>query len=270
MPAKTKAKTKAEMILNEDEDELYETAPSDEFYARVKPYNPRAGLRIQRIFVRCLDRVLEGGDGMSRPIEWVIVNREQALQLQQYRQSDEDPDAKRVFDIVDAETRRVTDLAEEAARRSSIGVGAPAVQRRAKQRVTDARPDPEVQRAKVEKLQLTTTPTLIPGAESFLRDPAIRSAESVEEVLATIPAKQPSSRWGANRDPLVDREERSGSRMSGDLEDLAGPEEIDEAAAEAAEDKPRAAAAATRSHKHEPPPPPAKSSTARDKAHRGR
>lgn len=166
---------------------------SDEvLYARVKPYNPKRGHKVQRIFVRSMGRVIEGGTGEQKPIEWVRIRPDQAQLLRTYRQDDQDPDSKPVFDIVTLEQRQVIDRAEDAARIAGVGTKAPA-RKAPKGRVTDVRQgegvhDPgetalEIERRaqilegneqeSVEDFHTAANPSLIAGAEAFVADPAV-------------------------------------------------------------------------------------------------
>jgi len=158
-------------------------------YARVKPYNPKRGYKIQRIHVRCLGRVMEGGNGLSKAIEWVQVRPDQAAVMKTYRQDDQNPDAKEVFDIVDLYQRQAIDRAEEAARMASVGMGPAKLQKPSTPRIIDARKGEDVmpesetaselERRKIlaeasgHSSESSAEPTMIAGAEAFISDPAI-------------------------------------------------------------------------------------------------
>lgn len=187
---------------------------SDEYlYARVKPYNPKRGHLVQRIFVRALGRVIEGGDGRQRPIEWIQVRPDQASLLRTYRQDDQDPDAKQVFDIVTLEQRQAIDRAEEAARIAGVSA-APAPKRKAPQgRVTDVRQgegvldagktEQELGRRKLvlagneqydaaeEGAAPDAKPVLIDGADAFIQDPAVVGRMQALAGLDKAPAPAP-------------------------------------------------------------------------------
>ena len=86
------------------------------YWARVKPYNPKRQHTIQRI--HCLGRLWRGGDGVNKIPDWVKVTPELAQKLLVFKQSDRDPWAERVFDIVTPEKRARIDTIEEEARRA--------------------------------------------------------------------------------------------------------------------------------------------------------
>lgn len=162
----------------------------NQLYARVKPYNPKRGYKVQRIHVSCLGRVMEGGDGIIKPIEWIQVRGDQAQVMQTYRQDDRDPDAKEVFDIVTLKQRLAIDRAEEAARMAHMGLGAPKPRAPMGPRIIDARKgdavmsegetDVELERRKVlsemsghEHVARPSEPSMVSGAEAFINDPAV-------------------------------------------------------------------------------------------------
>jgi len=167
-------------------------------YARVKPLNKKRGLRVVRIHVSCLGRIMEGGNGIDKPIEWVQVREDQARILRTYRQDDQDPDAKEVFDVVTLEQRLAIDRAEEAARMAHMGIGTPQVVRPPRPRIIDARAGENVMPEASTEWELdrrreiadqsghesaaaidedtpvvSEAPTLVAGAAAFVNDPAV-------------------------------------------------------------------------------------------------
>lgn len=146
------------------------------YYARLKPYNPRLGHRIRGMFVRELERVVQGGDGISEIPVWLRVTKEQALKIKVYKQDDQDPRSHDAFDIVTEQQRMQIDAAEELARRAAKGfIQAPLSipDSHIKARILDAvpasaLPPPPPAALKPEGPVTSEEPSLAVGAENFV------------------------------------------------------------------------------------------------------
>lgn len=89
------------------------------YWVRVKPYNPARGHVIKRY--HAAGRMWHGGDGLTQIPHWVKVTEQLAKKLATFHQSDRDPYAPRIFDIVTEEKKRFIEKQEDEIRRQIRG-----------------------------------------------------------------------------------------------------------------------------------------------------
>lgn len=91
------------------------------YYARVKPYNPRRGCKIQGYTYK--RQQFKGGDGVETIPVWYRVSAQTARELLQLKQSDTNPDAPGVFDVCNEQQMRRINAVEADARMRHFGRG---------------------------------------------------------------------------------------------------------------------------------------------------
>ena len=92
------------------------------FYARLKPYNEKAGYLIKRTVV--YGQLVVGGDGIKEIPRWIKVDLSQAEYLATLHQKEYDEFSPKMFDIVTPEQRALIDDRENAYRRAILGLPA--------------------------------------------------------------------------------------------------------------------------------------------------
>jgi len=95
----------------------------EEYYVRIKPYNPKRGLVRKRTLVPEIGRPINGGTGDVGDVpEWVRVRVDKAKALTRYRQNDADPDSPAVFDIATFAEMEEVNNREDQQRMAGLGM----------------------------------------------------------------------------------------------------------------------------------------------------
>lgn len=141
----------------------------EEYYARIKPHNPKIGhVRMYQYFDE-LGRRLKGGTGLPGDIpEWILIPRDLAQKLAMYRQREDDPRSPPVLDIVTRDEYYYINEAEELHRKAQLGLAGVAptmlmnesASNRVRARAIDGRSPDSVGRG---------VPSITPGAEQFMQ-----------------------------------------------------------------------------------------------------
>lgn len=180
--------------------EMPEGFTADEYFVRIKPYDPkRKHLRKRQYFAE-LGRAINGGTGAPGDIpEWVRVNRPQAMALAQYLQDDNDPMSPAVLDVVTPEERTAIDAAEEQHRMAMLGMAGftpqammQAAQRPGHMRARTASFTPKAAPV-AQAAQTRAAPSLVQGAQAFAPPAPLPPAAAAGRMaaLADVPDARP-------------------------------------------------------------------------------